>query len=966
MSGLTVRAQEFANKSVKIHTDFIVLDQSSKPVENIFYESDTSFTALLNVKCFKYTGATDSMLVFSKIKEKQAFKNGLNKVRLDYSANNPETFILSKFYEVLKNTEITPPGDYKIFISLTGDFRNFSRIFLLSIDSTLAANSSLRKSFNTTLSPVKKTFLGFELNNVVKPDQMMTNATQVFDRASGKMAKACKKRGVTSVAFHKNNKKGFYLYYQDWFLGKYEINEDQNINKQLSAQQAPSINNPLFHGSNDLHTDQSVFAQVKNSDSKAKKEDKETMGEIGISTNLSTGQELYSQTDNNYVEVRGQVETEVVGMPVILEGMYTTQDKGKQAKASYVRMHYDADKAKDNLSETTNSYNKEFSETMAKSQGTRQIYQDYIGSLENKHSALQADLIRQMNVAGPGADMGSPDVKQKLDSAFKGKKTDTALSDGNASTMQHSSTKGQALKDSALEEQKKLQEKYDRLNKMQAQIDKYKFILNQNKNTAHFDSILAYNKTKDLGNTQDMSYKQMAQKANNILPDGKAKNFLSGLTSFDVGVFPKYASQYTMSGQTMKGLDLGYDLGIFEAGMTLGRTEYIDREGNLDKYNCYSARLVYKQLKHQKIGFIYYGYSPSQQLLSDNFFKNSDLAYPSFKKPVHIFSLNYEGDVSKYVKIVAEGATSYQKTEQNDATLTTLSGNDRAAYKFSCSAAIPKTSIHLEGEFDRTGLNFQNNTLPVTMNGTELYKFSYMQDFLKSFVSIGVDYDRLLQSNFSTTGSNTKYGFNIKTNSRRYPSVSVSYKPYATFRSNTDTLSIPQHPLIGSVWTSKASYQFKKNGRVLRFSCIYNISKSTTDTTSYSNKLLQFNTIYTKGKLMANFSAGNMQLSGNIQTAGTPHPPNNTNFVTIGSSYALTRELSLSASQDIAVANFGFCRYSLNGGIVYQFKKLPLATRANLRFNTYQSDAYAVWSTLYSGNFDVVWQIRKKTLVKGR
>src|SRR5579872_1488785 len=140
-----------------------------------------------------------------------------------------------------------------------------------------------------------------------------------------------------------------------------------------------------------------------------------------------------------------------------------------------------------------------------------------------------------------------------------------------------------------------------------------------------------------------MTYKQMAKKGDALLPDGQAKGFIAGITNFDAGMFPKEESKYTMSGQQMKGVDCGYDLGICQAGVTLGKTEYVGRDGTLDKYTCYSERTTFKPIKKQKLSLIYYGYTADRKMTGDAFFNNANISAPGFFEPVNIISTKYDG-----------------------------------------------------------------------------------------------------------------------------------------------------------------------------------------------------------------------------------------------------------------------------------------------------------------------------------
>src|SRR5690606_8883651 len=128
----------------------------------------------------------------------------------------------------------------------------------------------------------------------------------------------------------------------------------------------------------------------------------------------------------------------------------------------------------------------------------------------------------------------------------------------------------------------------------------------------------------------------------------------------------------------------------------------------------------------------------------------------------------------------------------------------------------------------------------------------------------------MLQQNLYSTGSNARWGFDVATRSRRYPSVALSYKPFATFRAYDDTLNIEQKPMIGAVWTGRISYQLKRPKYALRFHATYNKQQSMMDTVDYSSSLFQMNTIYSRGTSMLSLTVGKNQFQSGVQTVKFP------------------------------------------------------------------------------------------------
>ncbi len=712
----------------------------------------------------------------------------------------------------------------------------------------------------------------------------------------------------------------------------------------------------------------SLYSQYQKSN-KEKRESDEVKGELGFTNNISTAQEQNSGLDNNYYELKGRFLVPVRDIPIAIEGFYTSQDNHREIKSSYFRVHYDVDKMKESLGKSMSSYNTKYSENKSKGVGMNVVYKSAISKLEGQKAALQSGT-GSTDIKASKKPSANPKVdKNALKGIHKNKEVEpeddedeTELSDStdtrNDSIAAARKAKREKKIKNAAEDKKKAEEKRKQAEELDKKINRYKTLLAQSENTSYFDSSLGYSKTKDVGNTSDMSYKQMAKNGVNLLPDGKAKSFLAGVTTMDAGMFPKSESKYTMSGQMMKGLDFGYDLGFCEAGMTVGKTEYVGRDGSLDKYTFYSVKASCKPIKKQKINLLYYGYAPDRKLSSQNdFFKKQSISAPGYFQQVHIFSLGHEGFISDYVSVNSEAATCVKQSD--DLNVPAYSVKDKMAYHFNVDANIPKTAISLEGAYDKTGKGFENSTLPVLLTGTEQYRLAGRNDFFHSFVTAGVEYNYLIQNNFSSKGSNTKWGFDAKTNFKRYPNIALSYKPFTTFRSYTDTLNIPQKPLFGSVWTGKVTYQFKKHQRSYRFAFLYNKCLTVFDTLKYGSKLMQVSGMYAHRELTTTLIIGNSEITGTNNTVKQT-APNKMSFLTINAGYSFSKALTVTGGQDFGVASFGFCKYSMNWGVMYRFKKPEFIIRTNLRYSTFELNEGEKWTNLYSGNIDLTYRFKMK------
>jgi len=949
------QAQQYP-EHFRIYGDLAFLNNENKIGEEAYYSSDTTFHGSLDLSCYIYNSPTDSLLLYGKKNFKVSFKKGTERIRLDYKERNNNCFYNSEYVELLKHTHATPPGSYKIYISIKNGDEVFNTLILSEVDSNLGPNSFIRKDVNKSLLPKQRSILGINVTKVVPG---YAKAGNVIDAASNKLNKAFKAKGLTPLPGKKGDKSFIDFYFHDWYVGRYEVEKNISISKQIGQQESSIKNNLPSFANNDLNNHQSLFSQFKTL-KKDKKDEDEVKGTISVSTNGGNGQEPNSGIDNNYYELRSMVELPIYGIPVQIDGFYTSQDHNRQAKASYIHFHYDVDKAKEGLTKLINGYNDKYQQTVSKGQGMQQVYQTFVRNLENQNGQLTGELQKELHVGGLGnGNLNLDSLKKEATSAAianarkeqAGLKNDSPID----STSKEAIAKEQHIRDSVENKYKQAQDKYKILLALEQKITKYQTLLTQNKNVNYFDSALAYDKMKGLNDPGQMTYKQMAKKADNLLPEGNVKKFATGLTSFDAGMFPKYESQYTMSGQMMKGLDMGYDFGFCQAGITLGKTQYIGRDGSVDNYSTYSGRIIYQPAKAQKLTLIYYGYTPSQNMLKDSFFKDIPVAAPSFKNPVSIISAKYDGAISKYVIVGSEFARSMNSADRTGA----VNANDKTAYTFNVEGNIPTTNISLFGNYSKAGNGFENNSLPISPAGTEQYKLGGRGDFFRSFLTLGLEYDYLAQTSFAMTGGNKKWGFDIKTNSKRYPSVAFSYKPFSTFRSFTDTLSIPQRPILGAVWTGRASYQIKKHNQSLRFMILYNKSTSSMDTVKYGSDLLQFTTMYTDKKWMASLNTGYMQLSGSDVTT-TTNPMGKTTFVNVNGSYLLSKALSINVGQDIGIAVFGFCKYGCTAGCMYRFIKMPLTARLNLRYMNYELNEVDGWKQLYMGSIDLTWRFKAK------
>ncbi len=733
---------------------------------------------------------------------------------------------------------------------------------------------------------------------------------------------------MNNIAEHHGGKEYAALYYKQWFLGRYEVgSKNEMLGAVRKEEDALKGNFSSLIDVNALGRN-SVSKQVKGLN---KKEDKKKQidGQIDLLSNFSTGKETGSGQDNNFQEIYGDIGARVVGLPVRIEGFYTTQDANRKAKASYIRLKYDIDEAKSELNESIGVYKERFQQVSGLKNGINSSYNTYLNQLKGQKTALQ----REINTEGMAS---QPEIKIDTSSLVNRAGVEAGKADSSGKVASS---------------KQKLLEKYQRLEALERKIEKYSALLQQYNDQVLVDSIQNYSKLQKLDNKEDVSYKDMAKAAIGLLPDGKVSRFIAGLTKLDIGILNQYESKYTAAGQNLTGANVGYDWGICKTSFSAGKTQYISREGDVEKYSTYMGRLDMKPAKGQEISLIYYGYSPSKQLLKSNNFIKEDIGAPSFAGPAHIVSLAYKGKVSRDLEIDHESAASFR---QGDANKKIAKGN--TATNTAVEYSINKLGASLKAEWEYVGKQFENQALPYIRSATERYTLGTQASFFRSFLNVGVQYNYLKQSAFSSTGYNVRWGFDVKTVSKRYPSLSLSYKPFSTFRNYADTLAIAQKPMYGEVWIGRTTYQIKKKDINHRFFLMFNKNSSNVDTQSYSTTTVQGGYILMNRKSSFNATAGYSILPFYDSTGGTSNQ--SSIFCGIGITRNLSKTVSINFTEDIAFGSSGLQKTATTAGCEYRFVKKPLALRCMIQYNNYKEISAIEQQNIFSGQLGLNWQFK--------
>lgn len=952
-----VRAQQ-PTSAVTLSVDAPTVNESGKPVLPFALRLPVESDYDIVLRTYQRRGNGDSVLLWHLLYNNVPLEAGVSEHRVFLYEANRRIYLHPDILEALTRCESMPAGQYISYFELSSkeDSIQFIQRYLHQTDSTISMGTSLREKVNTLLSLPG----GSKTANPQLADSVGRRQVQGAARRLARKLRST--QGLSTRPVVKDGKTYSELYYKDWLMGRYELAATGALNERIASEKAALQGNTTSLVQSELESFSSVGSQVRKLFTR-KDDDNIVEGRIEWDNSFSTDVDPNSQQDPNYSEIYGTIGTEVMDIPVGLEGYYTTQDLKRKVKGSYFRFHYDADKAKEELLQLIGSYRQKFSEVSSKGQGLEQIYGSYLNSLKGEEQQLLSSFGKEYGVDGQllSGSGGSTDallqqlpsvldtagLRQKLMSRYK----DSSRADSALTKMQQDYQDKRAKLQANKE---KILERYAQLQALQQKAQKYESLVRQYKDGLSLDSALHYAKLEKLAQNKDASYKDMAKAAAGLLPEGKVKRFTTGLTHLEAGILNRYESSYTLAGQTLKGASIGYDLGFMTTSISAGKSEYVSRSGDLDRYNSYSLGLQLKEFHRQKIGLIYYGYSPTQQMLRDGFFKDVNVDVPTFRRPVHIGSLTYQGTIGKNLTLEAEGAMSVKRDEHQ------TFGMSNAAIKTGAQYLIPKLNTLLKGEWEHMGREFENSSLPLVRAATERYMVGTELELFRSFLSLGVTWNLLKQHNFSSVSTSRRWGFDLRTHSKRYPNVAFSYKPFSTFRAYDDTLSVPQRPLSGEVWTGRGNYQLKRGKNVHRFTLLYN--RNTTDggdSLHYTSATAQAGYSYTS---MSNTLAANVGMMELPEIPGSTYSNGRSWFVNVSGGRMLAKKVMVMLGQDVGVAVFGLQRLSTTAGGSYTMEKIPVTLRLTARYTSYRQTEDSSNESLWAGQLGMGWtfKIKKK------
>lgn len=926
-----------------------------KIYQDLFIKNGGNKIKTVTISCFDVTGQ-DTIPVSSVSLKGRKLRRKKSYVNINMDSGGDSVTIHPLYKKIVLGNNNLPAGEYRIHLTVQYKDSVNRKEYGRTVDSMLSSGSGARRLFDEIYSGQgSKSLLGFSSARKQSPSR--NNTPLVLKKSSRKIDAALSAKGFDVSYRDGEGKKLVDVYCRERYIGYYEIDLDEPIADKINERKARLNNNITTEVNTGLGNNKPVLSQLK--ELNREKKDREVTGNISLTGNMASGQEEYSQQENNFYEVTGQMEIPIMNVPVLFEGYYTSQDKSRIAKAGYFRLHYDSEQAKTQLMSLVSGYKNKYNRASSAGKSYQNIYGTYMGRAAGEKDKLWGELVKETDL--PDLERFKADTSGLYEAILLAgeKKINNTLSQpGNPADSSMAVEKAQETQQAAMERYRKAAEKYQRIRELEEKVQHYKNLLAQYRENNYYDSLMAYEQLKDLDYTSmdDKSYQQLSKAAGSLLPPGDNKKFISGLKSLDAGIFSKQVSAYTINGQTIKGVDIAYDLGVIETGFTYGRIEYVSRDGFLDKYSGYSGRMSFKPARGHRTGIIYYGYTPGRRMLNeDAFFKDVDVYMPSFKNnPVHILSLTHQGEINRNIKLAAEAATSYRNFDEFSKGDMNIS--EKMSWRMDIEGSIPHTVIDLQGGYEHVGKQFENNTLPLNLSGTDRYSAGATGRFLKNFLTLGIQYNYLVQQNFASRSAHSKWGFDIKTTSKRYPSASLSYRPFTTFRSFADTLNLPQRPILGEVWLGKLTYQLKKKDYALRLTAIYNRNTALVDTMESNSNVAQLNAIYTRGKLNLLLCAGQTRV--NAASLSPVHVK--TNFVTVATTYNINPQWNLSLGQDIGMQKSGLSRYGANLGVGYRFKNAPLSVRTGFRYNSYRLSEVQAWKNIYAGLLDINWQFRFK------
>ncbi len=679
---------------------------------------------------------------------------------------------------------------------------------------------------------------------------------------------------------------------------------------------------------NGLPPDHMTFDVLSHHDAlKKDRADQTISGTLYNRSQVSTGREEHSSIDNNYTEAGGSIQVPVLGIPFTVNGMYTTQDRGRNFKSSYINFSFDR------------------SRLLAQLEEQQSIYNDNADKVKNAGAFAGNRVQDQLQAAAIARDRLLAEIRNEL-SIIITRMADSAQTRTGASGVPYEQYAAMYKNPETIRPEQLdckgcdtvTRKRLEKIGRLFRQLETYtaayetvttKYAALQDKQLA--DSLQIDNFTKRYYN-KDQPLKEQLPGLATKLPGGRLKQWATRLTNFDAGMLSNYHSDYTLAGQMTKGLDAGYDFKLFKAGANLGYTDYLSPDGTVLRYKTGLGKLLFNPSDNQDIQVSYFAYAPLQAQRDIPGYGGIKGSYGGLLDATHnrtdIFSLGY---AAQWEKLTLKLDYSHSKGANESFNLRNL---DNSAFNAAAGLRyIPDNDLVLG--YEHIGSAFENRVLPFLFSGTQKIKLQNTGTYFNNRLRVRLEYQLLLQSSNYYSGRNRKLGAELQTRFKRLPNLTVAYKPFTTFRTLTDTFQVQQRPMMGDVFIVKANYILKTgSGGVYTFNTFYNYNRSQVDTARYSSSNIQLMAAYARKGLTVSATAGYVGSSGNVRESMSGADQallfNNT-FETLQLSGQVHPAVTAGGGLELAHAGSVIVRFGVNLHATLAPKNWPLQFNAMVR-----------------------------------
>ncbi len=951
----------------KLTIEYPVVINGAVSEFNLLYESDTSFNTSATLRIYQTDRLIDSSLFQQLIIDQVKFEKGLKKLNLKKRWNTQQTNKQKKILTYINNF---PPGTYVSMLRLKNGQQFTSH---WHVDSQISAGARLNTEISESIQNSLRKIKGSK-NNIKK---MLDRAKQGAYTPIKKQEKAQQQintkvtqdilKKVPSIRIKtalKGNVQRLSFYYDRTYLGYKEINAKKEIAAYASARINKTKDQIRQESKKQLSDYRTLFEQYKQKRAERMKEDG-LDGNVSVDTYFDSDQEEFSPNDNIYSEIFADTKMKILGIPVQLEGYYTTQDRNRNIKASYLRLQYDVQSSKEELESDLQQFKSDYANKKSNLFAKQSIYGSYIDKLKGSKTTIINGLKSEIDLE----DLSNFDWDEIGNNPFLFDQIDTnqLIQQLSEKASTEFSTSGKVnneqqkvadQKAKAQEKIKKTRKRIEQLKNIEEKVRKYSAMIQQMQQTVHFDSAFVMRKLQNESDLDDYSKNSLLNKSKELLPKNDYSKFTKGLKDLNIGILNQYESDYSLAGQTMKGGGIEYSIKGVDFGVSIGRTEYVSRDlSNLDTYNNLLAKVTYEVSDKQRVKFIYYTYKPSNKHKANTFFSSLRNSQLSFNRPVHIGNIIYNGTVSKTIDYRFEIAGSRQKQTGD---LVTLDPSiHQLAYKGTLAYTPVKLPLGFNIEYEKVGKNFTNETLAFIRRNFETKGITTFGEFFKGYLRARVSFKQLTQNpGEDQLRKNTKWGFDVRTVSKRYPNLQLSYKPFTTFASAYDTFAVSQRNLFGEVIRGKASYQLKKAGKSHRWHLLFNRNRTNIDTVNYETDLMQAGYILNSNSNMYMLQVGRMQMPENLAA-----PTNNREnyFVRMNEQFNVQPNIPLQLGQELAWNQGRINRLGVQVGSAYKLNNKPLVVRLQFRYLTYRNSANLM-QNIYGSMLGITYnfKLRKK------